>query len=45
MTTTVTLPVPLMERAKIHAVKRHSTLKAVIIAALTAYLDRQKEDR
>jgi predicted transcriptional regulator len=43
-TTTVTLPVSLMERAKILAIKRRTTLKAVIIAALTAYLDRQKED-
>ncbi len=43
-TTTVTLPVSLMERAKILAIRRRTTFKAVVVSALTAYLDRQKED-
>lgn len=42
-TTTVTLPVPLLEAAKILAVKRHTTLKVVMVAALSEYLARQKE--
>ena len=44
MTTTVTLPVELMERAKIAAIKRQPSFKALIEEGLRAVLARQKEE-
>ena len=44
LTTTVTLPVELMLRAKIEAVKRQTSLKALVEQGLRAVLAR-KEDK
>jgi len=42
MTTTVTLPVELMQRARIEAIKRRTSFKALIEEGLRAVLARQK---
>ena len=44
MTTTVTLPVELMERAKIAAIRRQTSFKALVEEGLRAVLARQKEE-
>lgn len=44
MTTTVTLPVELMQRARIAAVKRQTSFKALVEEGLRAVLARQRED-
>ena len=44
MTTTVTLPVKLMERAKIAAIRRQTSFKALVEEGLRAVLARQKEE-
>jgi hypothetical protein len=43
MTTTVTLPVELMQRARIAAVKRQTSFKALVAEGLRAVLARQEE--
>jgi len=43
MTTTVTLPVDLMQRTKIAAIRRHTTFKALVEEGLRVVLAR-KED-
>jgi len=44
MTTTVTLPVELMQRTRIAAVKRQTSFKALVEEGLRAVLARQKEE-
>ena len=44
MTTTVTLPVELMERAKIAAIRRQTSFRALVEEGLRAVLARQKEE-
>jgi post-segregation antitoxin (ccd killing protein) len=44
MTTTVTLPVELMQRARVAAVKRQTSFKALVEEGLRAVLARQKEE-
>jgi len=40
MTTTVTLPVALMTRAKLEAVRRHTSFKALVVEGLRLVLAR-----
>ena len=42
MTTTVTLPVELIQRARIEAVKRQTSFKALVEEGIRALLARQK---
>ena len=42
MTTTVTLPVELIQRARIEAVKRQTSFKALVEEGIRAVLARQK---
>jgi hypothetical protein len=44
MTTTVTLPVELMQRVKIEAIKRQTSFKALVEEGIRAVLSR-KEDK
>jgi hypothetical protein len=44
MTTTVTLPVALMERAKIAAIRRQTSFKALVEEGIRLVLARDKED-
>ena len=44
MTTTVTLPVELMQRARIAAIQRRTSFKALVEEGLRAVLARQKEE-
>jgi hypothetical protein len=44
-TTTVTLPVDLMERAKIAAIKRQTSFKALVEEGIRLVLARQREDK
>jgi len=44
MTTTVTLPVELIQRARIEAIKRQTSFKALVEEGLRAVLAREKEE-
>jgi len=44
MTTTVTLPVALMERAKIAAIRRQTSFKALVEEGIRLVLAREKEE-
>ena len=44
MTTTVTLPVELMQRAKIAAIRRRTTFKALVEEGLRAVLARKEDE-